>query len=134
MLDSSLNLADLATIVHRAVSKADGQYADDVMTLIDSLDDTRRLRITASIDNPENNCAHTSWASFPLYSLDWGSKLGRNMTAVRMPGNGPLEGKQIILPLLPNGGMEVLVGVDASLLDKLLNEPVLSRFAVARCL
>ncbi|KAJ5747737.1 uncharacterized protein N7511_009433 [Penicillium nucicola] len=130
----SLNLADLATIIRKAVSKADNQYTDDVMTLIDNLDDTRCLALTAGLDSAGVNCTQSSWASYPLYSLDWGSKLGHNMTSVRMPGNGPLDGIQIILPMLPDGGMEVLVGVDTTLLDNLLNEPLLKRFAVARSL
>lgn len=56
------------------------------------------------------------------------------MTSVRMPGNGPLNGIYIILLMLLDGGMEVLIGIDTSYLDKLLNEPHLKRFAVARSL
>ncbi|CAG8232326.1 unnamed protein product [Penicillium salamii] len=129
-----LNLADLASIVRKEISRADNEYIDDVMTLIDNLDDTRRLIPTAGLDSAGVHCTQSSRASYPLYSLDWGSKLGHNMTSVRMPGNGPLNGIQIILPMLPDGGMEVLIGSDTSLLDKLLNEPHLKRFAVARSL
>ncbi|CAG7955139.1 unnamed protein product [Penicillium salamii] len=34
------------------------------------------------------------YANFPLL-FDWGSKLGHNMTSVRIPGNEPLNGIQI---------------------------------------
>ncbi|CAG8121308.1 unnamed protein product [Penicillium salamii] len=129
-----LNLADLASIVRKQISKADNQYTDDVMTLIDNLDDTRRLIPTTAIDIAGVHCTQTTWAPYPLYSLNWGSKLGHNMTSVRMPRDGLPPGIQIILPMLPDGGMEVLIGSDTSMLDKLLNEPHLKRFAVARSL
>jgi hypothetical protein len=45
---------------------------------------------------------------------------------------GIINGLQVVLPALPDGGVEVLVGVEESSLERLLSEPLWTRFAEAR--
>jgi hypothetical protein len=35
-----------------------------------------------------------------------------------------------VLPVLPNGGVEVMAGIEGEFLERLLQEPILRRFAV----
>lgn len=128
----SASLADLAILIRKAIQRADNQFTDDVITLIDKLEDVDRLVPTAFLDVPGFNCVQTSWVNFELYSLDWGSLLGGKIDSVRAPHVGVINGLQVVLPVLPDGGIEVLVGVEASCLDKLLHEPLWTRFAEAR--
>ncbi|KAL1997859.1 hypothetical protein VTN02DRAFT_551 [Thermoascus thermophilus] len=128
----SASLADLAIRIRRAIRRADhGPFTDDVVTLIDRLDDVDRLVPTAFLDVPGFHCVQTSWVDFELYSLDWGPRLGGRIDAVRAPHVGVINGLQVVLPVLPDGGVEVLVGVEAGCLDRLLREPLWTRFAEA---
>ncbi|KAJ5344693.1 hypothetical protein N7452_002697 [Penicillium brevicompactum] len=128
---SSLNLADLAILVRKAVLRADDKFGDDVVTLVDSLDDVNRLVPTAFLDVPGFNCVQSSWSGFDLHSLEWGQVLGNKIDAVRSPSVGLINGAQIILPVLPDGGMEVLMGVEETCLERLLNDPLLGKYAIA---
>ena len=58
--------------------------------------------------------------------------MGGKIDAVRAPHVGVINGLQVVLPVLPDGGMEILVGVKEDCLDKLLHEPRWTKFAVAR--
>lgn len=51
---------------------------------------------------------------------------------MRSPDVGVINGCQVTFPAPPEGGLEVLVGVEASCLDKLLQEPLWTKYAVAR--
>ncbi|KAJ9301233.1 hypothetical protein DTO271G3_1368 [Paecilomyces variotii] len=125
------NLADLAILIRKAIQRADKQFTGDVITLVEKLEDVNQLFPTAFLDVPGCHCVQTSWVKFDLYSLDWGSLLGGRIDSVRAPHMGVINGLQVVLPVLPDGGIEVLVGVEASCLDRLLHEPLWTRFAKA---
>ncbi|RYP50893.1 hypothetical protein DL768_003682 [Monosporascus sp. mg162] len=59
----------------------------------------------------------TSWADVKAYSRDWGA-LG-TPDAFRVPGEGA-DGVITILPRLKDGGLEVLVGLEAAAMERLL--------------
>mgnify|MGYP002718826491 FL=1 len=129
---STLNLADLAIEIRKAVLGADKQFTDDVVTLVEQLEDVDRLVPTAFLDVPGFNCVLSSWINFKLYSLEWGPLLGNKIEAVRVPHVGCINGLQVVLPVLPDGGWEILVGVEESCLDKLLKEPLFTKYATPR--
>jgi hypothetical protein len=128
----SLNLADLAVRIRKAVRRADDQFTDDVAALVDRLEDVDRLVPTAFLDVPGNHCVQTTWVKFDFLGVDWGDALGGKTQAVRAPSVGIINGLQVVLPALPDGGVEVLVGVEESSLERLLSEPLWTRFAEAR--
>lgn len=125
-------LAEIALEIRRSISKADKNWTDDIVTLVDRLEDVDRLVVKAFTDVPGFNCVQSSWITFKLYELDWGKALGDRIQAVRSPSVGVINGLQVILPALPDGGLEVLVGVEQTCLEKLLVEPLWNKFAVAR--
>ncbi|KAL4875382.1 hypothetical protein BJY04DRAFT_202113 [Aspergillus karnatakaensis] len=129
---SSLSLADLAIMIRHGVLGADDSWTDDTIALVERLDDVNKLVATAFLDVPGFNCMQTSWSTFNLYSVEWGAVLGHRIEAIRTPHDGIAHGIQVVLPKLPDGGLEVLVGVESSCLDALLNEPFFRRFAAAR--
>ena len=128
---TKLHVADLAILIRKQIIRADNQFTDDVVTLVDSLDDVGKLVATAFLDVPGNNCVQSSWLGFELYGIEWGPLLGK-IESVRSPHVGVINGASVVLPQLPNGGMEVLVGVESSCLDKLLSDPLFNKFGVAR--
>ncbi|KAF6792698.1 hypothetical protein CMUS01_16137 [Colletotrichum musicola] len=128
----SWTIADLAVLIRESLARADGQFVDDLSTLIDRVEDVSRFIPTALLDVPGFNCVQTSWANFSLYDVQWGPALGDTIRAVRSPHVGVINGAQVVLPMLPDGGMEMLVGVEASCLDRLLREPLWMKFAMPR--
>ncbi|KAH8649380.1 hypothetical protein BX600DRAFT_484186 [Xylariales sp. PMI_506] len=119
---SSLRLSGIAIPVREAVLRANKEWTDDITTLIDKhVEDVDRLVATAFLD--------TSWVDFALYDLDRGLALGNKIQAVRSPSCGVINGLQVIFPVLPNGGLEVLVTVEENCLSRLLHEPLWNRFA-----
>lgn len=129
---STLSVADLAVQIRKAILRADKHFTDDVVALTEKLEDVNRIVLTAFLDVPGFNCCQTSWVTFELYSLNWGPLLGGHIESVRTPNVGIINGLQVVLPVLPNGGMEVLVGVELSCLDRLLHEPLWLKYAVPR--
>lgn len=129
---STLNLADLAIEIRKAILGADKQFTDDVVTLVEQLEDVDRLVPTAFLDVPGFNCVLSSWINFELYSLEWGPLLGNKIEAVRVPHVGAINGLQVVLPVLPDGGMEILVGVEESCLDRLLKDPLFTKYGIPR--
>lgn len=125
-------LAEIALEIRRSISRADKNWTDDIVALVDGLEDVDRLVVKAFTDVPGFNCVQTSWINFKLYDLDWGKALGDRIQAVRSPSVGVINGLQVILPALPDGGIEVLVGVEQTCLKKLLVEPLWNKFAIAR--
>ncbi|KAJ5563931.1 Transferase [Penicillium frequentans] len=128
---SSLNIADLAVLIRKTLNRVDDHFTDDLVTLVDSINDIDRLVATAFLDVPGKNCCQSSWLGFELYGIEWGPILGNKIEAVRLPHVGVINGAQLVLPQLPNGGMEVLVGVESNCLDKLLNDPLFNKYGVA---
>lgn len=129
---TTASLADVALLVRGALLGAGGRHTDDVAAVAEGLDDVDRLVPTAFLDVPGRNCVQSSWAGFELYGLDWGRALGGRIEAVRAPDVGVINGAQIVLPVLPDGGIEVLVGVERSCLHRLVLDPLWMRFAEPR--
>ncbi|KAM0268701.1 hypothetical protein ACHAQH_009930 [Verticillium albo-atrum] len=127
---STYSLADLAILIRKSLLRANNQFTDDVTTLIEGLEDVNRLVPTAMLDVPGFNCVQTSWVKFELYDYDWG-KLGK-IQAMRSPHVGIINGLQVVLPVLPDGGMEILVGVEETCIDRLQHDPLWTKFAKAR--
>ncbi|KAI9741125.1 MAG: hypothetical protein M1834_002838 [Cirrosporium novae-zelandiae] len=129
------SLADIAIEIRRAISKADREWTDDIVTLIGSISDVNRLVATAFLDVPGHHCVQTSWINFSLYSIDWGHMFGGFIEAVRSPSVGIINGLQIVLPALPQsagGGLEILTGVEESSVSHLDHDTLWTKYAKAR--
>lgn len=125
-----LTIADLSVLVRKAITSTEGHSINDVAALVNNQEHPTRLVLSANLDLSGKNVSLSSWVNYDLYSLDWGSMLGGRIEAVRMPRIGMIHGAQVVLPVLPNGGVEVMTGIEGEFLDRLLQDPVLRRFAV----
>lgn len=72
------------------------------------------------------------WTKLPIYDFSWGELLGNKIQAMRCPDVGVINGLQIPFPPLPDGGLEVLIGVEQNQLSRLLHDPVFTKYAVPR--
>ncbi|KAI0389831.1 transferase family-domain-containing protein [Xylariaceae sp. FL0594] len=123
------SVADPAVAVRRAVAALTSEYADDLQTLFESVVDVNRVVATAFTDVPGYNCVQTSWYNLDIYGLDWGKALGGQIQALRSPDIGVINGGSLVLPALPGGGIEILIGVETKSLKKLLDDPLLAKYA-----
>jgi len=123
------SLADPAIAIRKAVLKLTDQYVDDISTLFESAEDVNRIVATAFTDVPGHNCVQTSWYNLGIYGLDWGKTLGGKIEALRCPDIGVINGGSLVLPALPGGGIELIIGVETKSLPKLLSDPFLAKYA-----
>ncbi|KAM0288935.1 hypothetical protein ACHAO9_006443 [Fusarium lateritium] len=129
----SMSLADLAVLIRKEVSlRLNSQFTDDVVTLIDQLEDVTRLVPTAFLDVLGKSSVQTSWAEFDLATVEWGPLLGNKVEAIRCPNTGILPGCHVVLPTLPDGGVEVVFGTEGELLQKVLEDSLWMEFAEPR--
>ncbi|KAI0186706.1 hypothetical protein EV127DRAFT_345822 [Xylaria flabelliformis] len=78
-----------------------------------------------------------SWADQRVYELNWGDDIGRCDT-VRLPKMS-YQRDPIVLPRLPSldgddSGLEVIMSYEESTMRKLIEGPIMRRFAELRCL
>ncbi|KAL1868529.1 hypothetical protein Daus18300_005963 [Diaporthe australafricana] len=137
LLDTSGNsVAEIALLIRKAILDMDksfeGAFTNDVIKLINDLEDVRFLSPSAFLDCPGLSCSQTSWAKFELYGLEWGPALGDRIKAIRSPSNGILNGLQIMMPELPDGGREMLCGINEDDLPTLLDDPIWTKYAELR--
>ncbi|KAI1080803.1 hypothetical protein F5B20DRAFT_94971 [Whalleya microplaca] len=128
MLESS-NLADIAAAIRKTMLRLNNQYVDDMNTLIENQEDLNRVLATAFLDIPGHNLVATSWISLELYDLDWGNAFASRIQAVRCSDLGVINGGCAVLPVLPDGGIEMLIGVESNNLDRLQKDPLLNKYA-----
>ncbi|CAN8101892.1 unnamed protein product [Discula destructiva] len=126
------SLADTAMEIRKSISKIHNNWTDEMVTLVDGLVDANRMIAKGFTDVPGINCTQTSWFKFHAYDLKWGNALGDRILAVRTPDVGLCNGLQVILPVPPEGGLEVLIGVEQYCMEKLLHEPLWNKFAETR--
>lgn len=111
---------------------------DDVVALASQLEDASRLIASAWVDAPGKNAAQTSWIGLSPYEFGWGRLGGKDkddeahIEAVRTLDVGVINGGQVVLPRLPDGGVEFIVGVEEACLPRLLADPWLAKYAQLR--
>lgn len=127
---ASASLADLACAVRQATTKLDDQWADDLIAMFAGVEDVNRVVATAFLDVPGKCFVQTTWSQLTVCDLAWGSKLGERIRAVRSPDIGIINGGSVVLPPLPDGGIECILGVEAKSLARLLGDPVLAKYAI----
>ncbi|KAK7756198.1 hypothetical protein SLS62_001791 [Diatrype stigma] len=128
---TTASLADVAICIRKAVLRLGPQYVDDLSALFESVEDANRVVATAFLDVPGYNCVQTSWINMAMYGLDWGKALGGAVQAVRSPDVGIINGGSLVLPKLPDGSIELIIGVESKCLPRLLADPFLAKYAKA---
>ena len=69
-----------------------------------------------------------------LYELDWGRELGRpdRVRVLKQPSTGGVGGVAIF-PRLPDGGLEVILGLEVGTMKRLRTDGEFLKFAEWRC-
>ncbi|KAK8216249.1 transferase family-domain-containing protein [Phyllosticta capitalensis] len=126
------SLADLAIAIRRTLEHDNRPSAyDEISAMVEQLEDANRLALTTFLNVPGHGCIFTTWVDYPWYDLDWGTALGK-VQSMRLPVTGMLQCLEAVFPRLPDGGLEVYVGVEKTRLDRLRQDPEWRRFAELR--
>ncbi|GAP87063.1 hypothetical protein SAMD00023353_2500750 [Rosellinia necatrix] len=134
-------LADAALAIRRAAAAVDDAAVRQVLAHLEARPDGAGagapplvLGLPRYVAGGGSSVSVVSWADQGVYELDWGAAVGR-CGAVRLAKMG-YERDPIILPRLPgeDGGLEVIMSYERGTMKKLIEGPIMRRFAVLRCL
>ena len=128
-------LADVALVVRKSTDKIDSEYIDSLITMIDGIQNRSLLLPSVFMDVLKTCSMMTSWASFPIYEFDWGNAMGGRCERVRTVSSGMFNGMLVMLPKLPaemGGGLEIVVGLEDDVMERLKEDRGWTRFARLR--
>lgn len=128
--DSSL--ADLAVLCRRTVAERtdDPDVVHKLEAMLEGVEDLNRLAPQTFLDVPGRNMITSNWRDNDYYGLQWGPALGEQLKALRAPSVGVCHGFHIVLPDRPEKpGIEMIVGVENSAIDRLMKHPVWTKYA-----
>lgn len=133
LVSPSVPLYTVARTVRTALAKFDDARLREAIAVIDSVSNISHLEITC-YDDPERSLGLSSWADMGLYELDWGRALGRpdRVRVLKQPSTGAVGGGAIF-PRLPDGGLEVILGIEVDAMKRLRADAEFVKFAEWRC-
>ncbi|KAK8057952.1 transferase [Apiospora saccharicola] len=126
------SLADLAVLCRRTVAERtdDPDVVHKLEAMLEGVEDLNRLAPQSFLDIPGRNMLTSNWRDNDYYGLSWGPALGGSLKALRAPSVGVCHGFHIVLPDRPEKpGIEMIVGVENSAIDRLMKHPVWTKYA-----
>ena len=126
-------LYNAASTLRKAINNIDSAYLRGTIGMIDSISDLKDLELSV-FDNPLRDLLVSSWSDLGLLQVDWGQGVGRPdyMRITQQPSTGGIGGAGIF-PRLLDGGLEVLIGVEAEAMKRLRADEEFLRYAEWRC-
>lgn len=108
--------------------------SDNIWDLVSALSTTPRFGDTEPVMNlfSESVFKITDVSAVPLHSSHWGPRMG-NPCAIRLPGIFVLDGEAIILPRLPDGGIEFSTHLSIDALEELKADAEFAKHVQFRC-
>ncbi|KAH9204907.1 transferase family-domain-containing protein [Leptodontidium sp. 2 PMI_412] len=108
--------------------------SDKIWDLLSAMDSWPRVGdVVRSVDvSCKTVLTITNTSPFPLFASYWGVNMGTPCT-LRMPGTYVKDGRVVILPRLPDGGMEFITCLDVESLEHLKADGEFTRYAQFRC-
>ncbi|KAI0966159.1 hypothetical protein F4678DRAFT_450263 [Xylaria arbuscula] len=135
-------LAGVALAIRQSVQKIDDAAVRGVLAYLETCPNTPNPEAPLVLGPPRCEAGGTctsvvSWADQCAYELDWGDIIGR-CDAVRL-AKMMYERDPIVLPQIHSvdgdaGGVEVIMSYEADVMQRIVEGPVMKRFAVLRCL
>ncbi|TVY44307.1 Fumigaclavine B O-acetyltransferase [Lachnellula occidentalis] len=126
------NIADTALNIRASVLAINDEVIKDKIAAVMGVDDIGRLA-PGGYSSLGRHLACTSWAGQPYYTLDWGKELG-GVKRLRFPKTLS-DGIFVIFPRIPadnaglgEGGIEVQIGLDKAVLERLRGDKALNQY------
>ncbi|TGJ81500.1 hypothetical protein E0Z10_g7262 [Xylaria hypoxylon] len=134
-------LAEVALAIRRSIQRIDDAAVRGVLAYLEAHPGTNPeapiILGPPRYDAGGSGTSVVSWANQCVYELNWGGAVGR-CDAVRLPKMGNKR-DPIVLPRMPSfdgheGGLEVIMSYEVNVMKRLIEGPVMRRFAALRCL
>ena len=127
---SSNGLSLAAGAIRKAIDRVDEPTVRNIYGIIDSLPTIRAARYKLDLA-PGPDFFVTTLAGFDWHSFDWGNHLGR-MVRNRSTFRDYVTGV-MVLPRLGDGGLEVYMGHELEVIERLRLDETFTKFAELRC-
>ncbi|KAI1741760.1 hypothetical protein F4680DRAFT_59844 [Xylaria scruposa] len=134
-------LAKVALAIRKSVQRIDDAAVREVLKYLEAHTDINAeaplILGPPRYDARGSGASVVSWADQHVYELNWGDAIG-SCDTVRLPKMS-YQRDPIVLPRVPSlngddGGLEVIMSYEESTLQKLIEGPIMRRFAKLRCL
>ena len=126
--------AALYRIASAISGSIDWWSSDKIWELLGAMEAWPRVReIERTMDlNCKTDFHLTNLSGFPILDVSWGPKMG-NMIAFKLPVMALVNGYGLIMPRLPDGGLEIILYMDVETLEVLKEDKEFTRYARFVC-
>ncbi|CAJ2505088.1 Uu.00g124820.m01.CDS01 [Anthostomella pinea] len=126
-------VARVATAIRASLNRVNDASVRDTLAYLNHNPDQPSI----ILGPPHDGISIVSWADQSVYELDWGVAVGR-CDAVRLP-KLPNKRYPIVLPRVPDvgddgGGLEVIICLEKSVMERFASSGPIARYAVLRCI
>lgn len=123
-------LADLTLAIHQAEQAVDADYIQDLLSFAEAVPDLEQLhKGRLAVYRPAIKMS--DFSSMNDYKLDWGPVLGC-IERKRFPAQSSPNGGVEIFPRLPDGIVEVSIGLSPAQMRFLKKDPLFTKFATVQ--
>ncbi|KAL8868204.1 MAG: hypothetical protein Q9174_005142 [Haloplaca sp. 1 TL-2023] len=119
------SLSQIAQAIRKSTNSIDDHHVRSFATLIQGEPD--KDKITFAMEDADRDFLVSSWQAVPAYE-DFGTFLGRP-EFVRRPTGAPWPGVCYILPMKPDGSLDLLVSLGEDVMKRLMNDEQFAREA-----
>lgn len=125
---TSSDLADLALNIRRGVDATDSKYINSLISMVNHCAAPALIFPSLAPGILDTSVIVSSWKDFPVYDYDWGETLGEKCERLRSVGDGVFHGMQVVLPMLPDGTIEVAIALEKDVLQRLNADEVWGQY------
>ena len=125
-LTQKLAISEISTLIRKELEETGDYYARSFTTMIQSEPDRRK--ISFGPPSPDTDVLISSWASLPIYTSDFGGRLGKP-ELVRRPTFSPCDGLTFIMPRNLEGDLDVVISLHEEDMERVKNDPVWRSYA-----
>ncbi|THV71548.1 hypothetical protein D6D28_04352 [Aureobasidium pullulans] len=109
------SLPDVARTIRKAIAGTDEHYIASLVGFLQG----NCIAPASFAGLMDTNVMISSWFRLPFYDINWDSRFGHGkFDRVRTVHEGFFNGSQVVMPRLPTGEMEVVIGLDQAKWDK----------------
>ena len=124
-LINEASLSQIAQAIRKSTNSIDDHHVRSFAALIQGEPD--KDKITFAMDAVDRDFLVSSWQAVPAYD-DFGTLLGRP-EFVRRPTGAPWPGMCYIMPMKPDGSLDLLVSLGEDVMKRLMNDEQFAREA-----
>lgn len=125
-LTKGQHISDITTLLRKSVQTIDSHHLRSFASMLRSEPDKRK--ISYALPSPDDDVMISSWASLPIYTSDFGARLGKP-EFVRRPNFGSFDGLVYIMPKNLEGDLDLAICLKEDDTERLKKDPLWMSYA-----